>query len=359
MEKSLDQRFKEFLSTLTEVENIDNLNMTQQQKDSSKADYFAENHQLVIELKSLETDTEHKIEKILEPHRSRPEFPDFYGKWQVSKILKHLPDGDEINKQVIEAVTSRLEKIYKKANRQIRTTKATFNSPNAQGLLIILNEKIDVLAPNVIFYRLVRMANKKHPDKSFQFPEIHYILLISEAHFAPAPNNAMGFLILHQPINNVSAFKHEKFLEGLTKKWTEFNNIPLHKLGELKSLKDLNALSVAEYNKEQEKLIPRNESWRRYYKKNPYFRSYDEEMMRWMYKTIMSELAPSMLKGATQKQRDNRFFWNEVFTHFLEEVNHRGMDMRIFSSISKSLGENIVKQMEERFPHLKTDDTNQ
>ncbi len=85
-----------------------------------------------------------------------------------------------------------------------------------------LNEKIDILAPNIIIHRLVRMANKTNPDKSFQFSEIHYILLISEAHFSPAPNNSMGFLILHQPINNVSIFKYEEFLERLTRKWTEF-----------------------------------------------------------------------------------------------------------------------------------------
>ncbi len=93
MKKSLDQRFKEFLSTLVGVENIDNLNMTQQQNNANKADYFAENRQLIIELKSLETDTEYKVEKILEPHRSRPEFPDFFRKWEVNKVLKHLPDG--------------------------------------------------------------------------------------------------------------------------------------------------------------------------------------------------------------------------------------------------------------------------
>lgn len=352
MKKSLDQRFKEFLSTLSEVENIDNLNMTQQQKDSSKADYFAENRELVIELKSLETDTEHKIEKILEPHRSRPEFPDFYGEWQVSKILKYLPDGDEINKQVIEAITSRLEKIYKKANRQIRSTKANFNLPNAQGLLILLNEKIDVLAPNVIFYRLVRMSNKKHPDKSFQFPEIHYILLISEAHFSPAPNSSMGFLILHQPINNIEVFKYERFLANLTRKWAEFNNTPLFDGGELNSMKEIDISSVAQYKKDNEKLIPRHESWRRYYRKNPYFRSYDEEKMKWMFGIIMTNLANGFSKMATPKQKERNHFWIETFTHFIEEVNSRGVDMKVFSEMSQKLGKEIEEEWKRRFPNF-------
>lgn len=73
MPKSLDERFKEFLSSLIEVENIDELDMPQKQKEASRADYFTENRQLIIELKSLETNTEYKIEKILESHRSRHE----------------------------------------------------------------------------------------------------------------------------------------------------------------------------------------------------------------------------------------------------------------------------------------------
>lgn len=221
IEKKLDERFKEFLATLAGVENIDDLNMTQQQKEASKADYFAENHQLIIELKSLETDTEHKIERILEPQRSRPEFPDFYGEWQVGKILKYLPDGKEINRKIIDAVTSSIREIYRKANRQIRTTKSTFNLPKAQGLFVLLNHKIDVLAPNVIAFKLREMANKKTPDKSFQFQEINYILLINEAHYSPTSDNRMGFFILHQPINNVSEFKHEQFIRDLTKKLGE------------------------------------------------------------------------------------------------------------------------------------------
>lgn len=355
MKKSLDERFKEFLGTLPEVENIDNLNMTQQQKDASKADYFVENRQVIIELKSLETDTEHKIEKILEPHRSRPEFPDFYIGWSLDKILKYLPDGKEINLQVIDAVTSSIKEIYRKANRQIRTTKSTFNLPNAQGVLILLNEKIDVLAPNVIFHQFTKLSGKKNPDKSYQFSEIQYILLISEAHYRPAPNNSMGFMILHHPINYVSEFKYEKSIYTLTKKWADYGNVPVYKLNKLDSIKDINALSVAEYNKNQERLIPRHESWRRYYRRIPYLRSYDEKMMKWFYIQMMSELMPGILKGATKQEKEKHFFWLETFTHFIEELNYRGMDMKVFSEISRTLGEDIERQMKERFPELETD----
>lgn len=279
MKETLEQRFKQFLDTFVGIENIDNLNMTQQQQNASKADYFAENRQLVIELKSLETDTESKIEKLLEPHRSRPEFPVFFSGWEVSKVLKYLPDGEKINKEIHLAVTSSLQDIYRKANRQIRTTKATFNLPNSQGLLIILNEKIDVLTPESIIYRLRQTAHKKNPDGSYQFIDINSILIISEAHFSPTQNNLMAFPIIHMPIEPINNFKHASFTELLTDKWSEYNKIPLFDLGRLDSPKNLKVESVSKHHKESKSYVSRQEVWERYYKRNPYFRSYDEGML--------------------------------------------------------------------------------
>ncbi|CAN5212874.1 hypothetical protein BH10ACI1_BH10ACI1_15770 [soil metagenome] len=352
MKKILEQRFKEFLKTLTEVENIDNLNMTQQQKDASKADYFAENRQLIIELKSLETDTEPKIEKIIEPHRSRPEFPVFFGKWEVNKVLKHLPDGDEINKQINKAITSSLQTIYRSANKQIRTTKSTFNLLNSQGLLIVLNEKIDVLTPENIIYRLRQVAQKKNPDRSYQFLNINSILLISEAHFSPTSNNLMAFPIIHVSIEVVDSFQYDNFIRFLKTKWSEYNKIPLIDAGKVNSIKDLNLKSVLRSKEENEKYIPRQEVWRRYYKRNPYFRPYDENMLCWMFKMIMSELTPGFFKGATQEQQYKVRFWIEVFTHFMEEVDYRGIDIRFFSSVMKEHGKEIENEMKKRFPDL-------
>jgi hypothetical protein len=350
MKKSLEERFKEFLDSLTGVENIDNLNMTQQQKDAKKADYFAENRQLIIELKSLETDTEPKIEKILEPHRSRQEFPIFFGKWEISKVLKHLPDGEEINKQLNEVVTSSIQTIYRSANRQIESTKTTFNLPASQGVLVVLNEKIDVLTPENIIYKLRRTAHKKHSDGSYQFTNINSVLIVSEAHFSPTENNLMAFPIILLLIEPIDSFQHSDFIDFLRKKWAEFNNVPLFDFAEKKELNDLKIESVLRYQEQSKSTITRQESWERYYKWNPYFRSYDEKMMLWMFELIMTELAYGFLKGATEKQKSRNKFWIEVFTHFMAEIDYRGMDIRLFTSFMKKNGREIEDEMKRRFP---------
>lgn len=356
MKKGLEQRFKEFLDSLIGVENIDKLNMTQQQKDAKKADYLAENRQLIIELKSLETDTEPKIEKILEPHRTREEFPVFFGKWEVNKVLKHLPDGEELNKQINEAITSSLQTIYRSANRQIETTKSTFNLPNSQGLLIVLNEKIDVLTPESIIYRLRRTAHKKQPDGSYQFTNINSVLIISEAHFSATENNLMAFPIIHLLLESLELFQYKDFIDLLKFHWAKFNDAPLISIDEEKFRKEFKAESTSKHKKDSEKFIPRHEVWRRYYKKNPYFRNYDEKMLIWMFKIIMSELTPGFLKGATPNQQKKVNFWIEIFTHFMEEVDYRGIDIRLFSSVMKEQGKEIEEVMKKRFPNSENEE---
>ena len=48
--------------------------MTQQQKDESKADYLADNRKYIIELKSLVSDPNYRVEEVLNPHRSERRF---------------------------------------------------------------------------------------------------------------------------------------------------------------------------------------------------------------------------------------------------------------------------------------------
>ncbi len=54
----------------------------------------------------------------------------------------------------------------------------------------------------------------------------------------------------------------------------------------------------------------------------------------------------------TLDEKEGVKFWGEVFTHFIEEVNYRGIDFRIFQPASKELGKEIDREMRIKFPHL-------
>jgi hypothetical protein len=91
-------------------------------------------------VKALESDTKHKIDSILKPLLAGEKAPAFYGAWTVEKILRHFPNGAEINREIFEAVTSAIQTLVRKANRQIRDTKSAFGLPTAGGLLVIVND---------------------------------------------------------------------------------------------------------------------------------------------------------------------------------------------------------------------------
>ncbi len=96
-DKNLERRFKVFLGELEGAESIDDLTLTREQQRASKADYFFDGRSIIGELKALYSDTAPKVKAILAPHRERPEWPIFFGEHDLQKILRHLPDRDEIN----------------------------------------------------------------------------------------------------------------------------------------------------------------------------------------------------------------------------------------------------------------------
>jgi hypothetical protein len=129
-------------------------------------------------------------------------------------------------------------------------------------LLILLNERIDVLAPDVIIFRIIRTASKTDSNGARQFQEIQNVLLISEAHYKPAPDNLMGFLILRQAIQETADPRLERFLDRLVEKWSEFNKTPLFHMGEGGNINDLKPESVRTYRRGQETRLTTQESWR-------------------------------------------------------------------------------------------------
>lgn len=349
--RPLRDRFEEFILTVHGVASIDDLLAGQPSENDDRADYIADNHGLIIELKTLESDTEWKVERILEPHRNRDEFPKFYGGWPVAKILKHLPDGDELNLRINQAVTTSVRKLFRKANGQVRATKATFKISNAEGLLIILNERIEVLTPETLWWTLRKIAHSKLEDGSYRYTDIRAVLLLSEAHGKELPGNILGHPSMFMPFENGDAFNHKDFVDNLTSSWAKFNNADLLENDrKITSYGDLDFLTMSSLKKVRRRQMPRYEAWAKYYAWNPYFRRFDDEWLKWLFGILILEIGKGMFKGGTKKEADRaQFFWLEVFTHFMEEVNHRGIDMRYFTSDEHSWLE-LDRLTASRFP---------
>src|SRR6266545_819542 len=222
-DKSLETRVKAFLDSLEDAENIDQLMLTTVQSNEQRADFFLNNRAIICELKALQADTSGKVEKILDSYSDRSEFPLFYGAWELEKILRNFPDKDEIEKKIFNAATDSIEGIVEKANRQIRSTKATFNLSSSQGLLIIFNNVVEIFSPEAVAHRVRRALSKRTPDGGKRFDQVSAVLILNTAHYVQLTTDltVTPIITIADESNPVA-----DYLETLLPKWSAFDGQP-------------------------------------------------------------------------------------------------------------------------------------
>lgn len=330
-DKNLEARFKVFAKNMKGAECVDDLKLTVEQRDANKADYLFDNRNVIGELKALQTDASDKVEKILEPYRESPEWPLFYGEQELQKIIGHLPNREEINGKLVEAVTDSVETVIKKANRQIRETKRTFNLPGAGGLLIILNDLVEVISPDLIAYRVRQSLNKRLPGGELRFPNVSAVLVIGGAHYAQLNPNLKGIPILVIPNGVPEAERVEQFVSTLIREWSAFDGQPLVTLDAEKAT----ALQFRKFSddaKEQRGPATVQDYWEWEYRRRPYLRGLSKEDLLQFGRRVFEEMTPNFLKGVPKAPREQVERQMMEFTHFLEEMRFRAIDMREFSA---------------------------
>lgn len=326
-DKNLEGRFKVFAKSLEGAECIDDLPLTPEQKRANKADYFFNNRKIISEFKALQTDTSDKIEAILAPYRETPEWPLFFGAQEIQKILQYLPEREKINERIINAVTESIEGIVEKANRQIRMTKATFNLPDAGGLLVIFNDLVDIFSPEIVAYRVRKSLNKRTPAGELRFPHVSDVLIINGAHYAQLNPTLQGVPILTMPNDVPEAGMVEEFVSSLIQKWGAFDRMPLINIDSQKA-PAFEFKKFSDDAKERSGPITVHDFWRREYRKRPYLRPLGKEDLFRHGRQVFEELTPCFLKGVTRPPRERMDYLMARFTHFLEEIHVRGIDMR-------------------------------
>jgi hypothetical protein len=324
--RGLEERFFEFAKTIPGCERIDDLKLTRPQDRAEKADLFFEQRKIVTEVKNLAKDTSHKIEPILDPYRESEHFPMFYGQWPLEDVLGPLPEGPALKRQIFEAVTSAIPELVRKANRQIRTTKQTFHKPKAKGLLVILNDLIGVMTPEIIAHGVHSTLIKRNPDKSLQFSEIAYVWIISETHFlqiTPSLVGIPGLMMNHPFINDPQV---EAFVTSLQPKWAAFHGVPLVEIHADGTPPNLPYVELGGITQRSEQ-ITRSELWRREYRAAPYLRPMTKEQLLSFGAKLLNEVGKHFLVGNTSTD-DERMKGVRRWGDFLEEVNARRVDMR-------------------------------
>jgi hypothetical protein len=327
-DKNLEGRFTEFVRTIENAECIDDLDLTPEQEKTKRADFFFNRRAIISEFKSLQTDTSAKIATILEPYRDSPEWPMLYGEQELQRVLSFLPNGKEINTQIAIAVTDSIESVIESANRQIRSTKNSFGLPNAGGLLVIFNEDVAVLAPDVVAFRVRKTLRKKTQSGDVRYPHVNTVIVINTGHYSQLTPQLKGIPILIIPSALPDPNGVEAFANSLLPQWSTFDRQPLLKV----KTEDFPKLKFERFEKPQKsdapKSIKRYEYWRLQYGRRRYLQSLDDEQLVKYGQELFEDLAPRFFKGAPETPQNVMAGLMERFTHLLEETGLRGLDLR-------------------------------
>jgi hypothetical protein len=330
MTTSLNDRFKAFVSKLPFVKAIDDLKLPPGFDQSKRADFLIENGHAIIELKSLESDPKHKIDDELENHKERDEFPLFYGEVELGNILKYLPDGEEINEKLFYKLSRSVAQSFKDADRQIKATKDIFNCPDSIGLLVLLNESISILSPELISYRASQLLTMTSDDGNPHYRNITSVWVIFE-NFSLKTKSKTKFLpsIVIDGPGAKERLELNRLLNTLQKGWAGFNGVP-YVTSETGRVSDSQFVRTSELDKRLQQPIRRHEVWREQYRANPYLESLSDDAVLSHGARLFSLMTPNFLKGGRKLPFDQMIQFMEGWTHFLEEVRTRGLDLKRF-----------------------------
>jgi hypothetical protein len=329
---SLEKRFISFVHSLINAEVVDDIELDSAQRAAEKPDFFFYDRQFIAEMKSLKQDMKDKADRVMDRHRERPEYPLFFGDWLIDKVLKSFPDRDQIMNDIGNQLTSGLESIVKKANRQIRNAKKCFSLGKSHGILIVLNDTVEVLSPEVLAFGLNRLLVKKNPAGEPRFSEISAVWILSDLHVIKTPVGTDAIPSI--TITNVFVDGHEEatdYLQWLQEKWASFNGSPFIPTGiDIKTAQ----FAKRKQQKPQPELLPNHEIWIREYSRMPYLEKLTKDELFMHGKQIYSEATRGFLKGEHDKPDPERMKkLMEIGTHFQEEINRRGIDFRDFQPV--------------------------
>lgn len=324
---TLEKRFFNFLETLPGAEDIDKLAIPPEYKDTQKGDFFLFGRRVIVEVKTLQADPEGKVEETIDPLRLRPEMPVFYGRVNVSNILKYFPEKEAIQKKIYERTSRSIEQAVRSADKQIAATKKVFGTPDALGLLIFLNESVEFLAPELIVRKTGEMLVKSNGDNILRYPNVAGAIIFTECHIAEEIKftNALPFIMLEGP--SADSFPdYQKVTETLMSGWAAFNGVPLIKPQDDRFTP---FLSKSEKEKSQATRLTRSELWERNYRNNRYLATLTDDHLLDYGNRLITEVVPCFLKGSEQKDLDKTMALVEKFAHFNVEMGIRGLDMRL------------------------------
>ena len=242
--------------------------------------------------------------------------------------MKHLTDGKDINKRIFYHITRSVEDATRSAEDQISNTARILGLSKSVGVLILLNEGIDILTPEVVATRVAILMRRKSDDGTGRSPIAYTWMLFESRTVSSGPaDKTFPTVILEGPL----ASKYPWFsglLNYLQFSWAQFNGHPLLQ-ADSKDLSELKMMSLSDASSPKPRhKITRQQLWELRYNEHPYLRGLsDSEVFRHGKATVES-LRSYFLVGGPKATPEQMEAFISKWSDFLCEARHRGLDLR-------------------------------
>lgn len=304
--------------SLPSIEGIDLIQLETNQRNQKKADYLGMGRKVIFEQKCITKDQADKIQAEVEKYIDDDNYPLFYGKRDLQSVIDKLPNKIEINRKIVSQITKLLESYLRQSDKQISSTKDIFNISTAVGVLIILNEKVKVLSPEIVAHKLQhRLREKKGGD--CRFKNIDYIIFISETH------NYKGVpCILVIEGEKVSELPNEisEYINYVVNSWGQYNG------GGVLEISNTLMGHLSENEEPAPQTITRSEARIIWYRDNRYMKNWTDEQVTRETANHIDKMQPHFLKGGKKLPDHEIGEMLMQFSDFIEESNIRGLDLK-------------------------------
>ena len=207
------------------------------------------------------------------------------------------------------------------ANKQLASTARIFGVSQYAGVLVILNDKVKVLSPEIIASRVIDRLRQKRPDGDLRFSNINFVFIVSETHLFKG--KVPTILLVEGPEAKECGEAVSEYLNYIVHSWAAFNG------GDLFSFSDPSVVfkGLEETEESTPFKVTRSEERAIWYRENRYMASWSDEKVLEAGARLIDTLKPFYMKHGPKMDSRELAERTLAFTDIIEESNFRGLDL--------------------------------
>jgi|SRR5882672_8893863 len=271
---------------------------------------------VLIEMKHLEAEQNERINATYKSRVRANEEPMFYGTRRLD--VSAFSNADEIASAILSKLAQTIETHLRKANHQFEEYRERNPRKNSLSICLLLNSKVDEFSPDVVM-RAVH-GKMKPTSAGVRFPHIDAVLYISEKHIQQLPDGRVAFALVQ--VIGLPAEEHRwkmDVVEHVMQRWSEFRTGGAAGAGRSDQFESIFDVPPK---------MARHEAWKLAYRRNPYLRGLTNQQLKIHFHRCVGFCALLMNGSWPKPSQEQHLGYVRQFGDAIEEINHRGIDLR-------------------------------